>query len=92
MNERIRILEADGYPAYTTPAGWFGFSDEKIRGLCRVFANGWTHFKLKVGGTPADDLRRGRIVREEIGPHNLMDARRQPKVGSSRSYRANLAR
>ena len=77
MNERIRILEADGYPAYTTSAGWFGFSDEKIRGLCREgLANGWTHFKLKVGGTPADDLRRGRIVREEIGPHNrlMLDA------------------
>ena len=77
MNERIRILEAEGYPAYTTSAGWFGFSDEKIRGLCREgLANGWTHFKLKVGGTPADDLRRGRIVREEIGPHNrlMLDA------------------
>ena len=77
INDRIRILEAEGYPAYTTSAGWFGFSDEKIRGLCREgLENGWTHFKLKVGGTPADDLRRGRIVREEIGPHNrlMLDA------------------
>jgi L-fuconate dehydratase len=29
-------------------------------------------FKLKVGGDAADDLRRGRIVREEIGPQNHM--------------------
>ena len=31
---------------------------------------------LKVGGVPSDDLRRGRIVREEIGPHNrlMLDA------------------
>jgi L-fuconate dehydratase len=73
MPQRLRVLEADGYPAYTTSAGWFGFSDDKIRRLCRqALAEGWTHFKLKVGGEPADDLRRGRIVREEIGPHNKL--------------------
>jgi L-fuconate dehydratase len=73
MAERLRVLETDGYPAYTTSVGWFGFSDEKIRQLCRQgLADGWTHFKLKVGGVPADDLRRGRIVREEIGPHNRL--------------------
>ena len=77
MSERLRLLEAEGYLAYTTSAGWFGFNDEKIRQLCRQgLADGWTHFKLKVGGTPGDDLRRGRIVREEIGPHNrlMLDA------------------
>jgi L-fuconate dehydratase len=77
MPERMRLLEAEGYPAYTTSAGWFGFSDEKIRRLCREgVADGWTHFKLKVGGVPNDDLRRGWIVREEIGPHNrlMLDA------------------
>lgn len=66
--ERLRELERSGYPAYTTSVGWFGFADEKIRRLCReALAEGWTHFKLKVGGAPEDDLRRGRIVREEIG-------------------------
>jgi L-fuconate dehydratase len=73
MPERLVLLEAEGYPAYTTSAGWFGFSDEKIRRLCREgLADGWTQFKLKVGGTAEDDLRRGQIVREEIGPHNRM--------------------
>jgi len=71
--ERLATLEAKGYPAYTTSAGWFGFSDEKIRRLCREgIADGWTHFKLKVGGEAADDLRRGKIVREEIGWTNRM--------------------
>ena len=71
--ERRSFLEANGYPAYTTSAGWFGFSDEKIRRLCREgIADGWTHFKLKVGGDPADDLRRGHIVREEIGWDNRL--------------------
>lgn len=75
--ERLATLEAQGYPAYTTSAGWFGFSDEKIRQLCREgIADGWNHFKLKVGGDPSDDLRRGRLVREEIGwdRHMMVDA------------------
>jgi L-fuconate dehydratase len=50
LPERLRRLESDGYLAYTTSAGWFGFSDEKIRRLCRKgLTEGWTHFKLKVG-------------------------------------------
>ena len=70
---RLNLLKRQGYPAYTTSAGWFGFSDERIRSLCREgIADGWTHFKLKVGGDPADDLRRGRIMREEIGWDNCM--------------------
>ncbi len=73
MAERVEKLLAEGYPAYTTSAGWFGFSDEKIRRLCQEgLADGWTHFKLKVGGEPEDDLRRGRIMRETIGPENRM--------------------
>jgi L-fuconate dehydratase len=73
QEQRLAILEGNGYPAYTTSAGWFGFSDEKIRRLCQEgLAEGWTHFKLKVGGTEADDLRRGHIVREEIGWENRM--------------------
>ena len=70
---RLKALERDGYPAYTTSVGWLGFSDDKIRKLCReAMEDGWTRFKLKVGGDPADDLRRGRIVREEIGPENKL--------------------
>jgi L-fuconate dehydratase len=70
---RLATLEAVGYPAYTTSAGWFGFSDDKIRRLCREgLADGWTTFKLKVGGDAADDLRRGHIVRKEIGPENRL--------------------
>ena len=74
---RQKFLEQNGYLAYTTSAGWIGFSDEKIRQLCReALADGWTHFKLKVGGNPADDLRRARLLRAEIGSANklMMDA------------------
>lgn len=66
--ERRKLLEASGYPAYTTSAGWLGYDDEKIRGLCRqARADGWTHLKIKVGRDLADDIRRCRVVREEIG-------------------------
>lgn len=77
QSARLRELERHGYPAYTTSAGWFGFSDDKIRDLCREsISQGWSHFKLKVGGHPVDDLRRARLIREEIGPRNklMMDA------------------
>ncbi|WP_263382397.1 L-fuconate dehydratase [Granulicella arctica] len=71
--ERLAQLQSEGYPAYTTSVGWFGFSDDKIRRLCKeALAEGWTHFKLKVGGIAADDLRRGHIVREEIGWTNKL--------------------
>lgn len=71
--KRLTLLKRDGYPAYTTSVGWFGFSDDKIRRLCReALAEGWTVFKLKVGGAAADDLRRGEIVREEIGWENRL--------------------
>jgi L-fuconate dehydratase len=67
--EREARLRREGFPAYTTSAGWMGYSDERIRGLCReARAEGWTHFKVKVGGSPADDARRVALVRDEIGP------------------------
>ncbi len=71
--EREAELRRDGYPAYTTSAGWLGYSDEKIRRLCREgLAQGWSHFKIKVGRDLADDARRSAIVREEIGPDRTL--------------------
>jgi L-fuconate dehydratase len=67
-HEREAILLRDGYPAYTTSAGWMGYSDDKVRLLCReALAEGFTHFKVKVGAEPADDERRVGLVRETIG-------------------------
>ena len=75
-----------GYPAYTTSAGWLGYSDEKLRTLCReAVAAGWSHVKMKVGQRIEDDVRRARIVREEIGPdrHLMMDANQVWEVGDA---------
>ena len=66
---------ATGYPAYTTSAGWMGYSDDKIRALCReALADG-------LDALQGEGRRRGRtttrgasrLVREAIGPdHKLM--------------------
>jgi L-fuconate dehydratase len=72
-HDREAELARDGYPAYTTSVGWLGYSDDKIRRLCReALAEGWTRFKLKVGLDIDDDMRRMRIVREEIGPDLML--------------------
>jgi len=74
---RIDVLSKGGYPAYTTSAGWLGYSDEKIKRLCReAVEQGFNHVKMKVGSDLDDDLRRAGIIRNEIGPDRtlMMDA------------------
>ena len=76
-SDREREMRENGFPAYTTSAGWLGYSDEKLRNLCReAVAKGWTHFKMKVGANVEDDARRAAIIREEIGAERrlMMDA------------------
>jgi len=66
---RVATLKAEGYPCYTTSAGWLGYSDDKLRTLCaEAIAQGFRHVKIKVGADAADDRRRLAIVREVIGP------------------------
>jgi L-fuconate dehydratase len=66
--ERVNHLLKNGYPAYTTSAGWLGYSDEKIIRLCRqAKQNGWKYIKMKVGTNIQDDIRRAGIIRDEIG-------------------------
>ena len=75
--EREQEMLQSGFPAYTTSAGWLGYSDEKVRGLCReAVVQGWGHVKIKVGRDVEDDARRAGIIREEIGPDRklMMDA------------------
>ena len=88
-------LLRDGYPAYTTSAGWLGYPDHEIRRLCREgIAAGWTHFKIKVGEDLEDDVRRCTLVREEIGPDRrlLLDANQRWDVNEAISNMRVLAR
>ncbi len=70
---RIATLEAEGYPAYTTSAGWLGYSPEKLERLAReALAEGFTRFKMKIGGSLADDINRLEILRRVIGPDHMV--------------------
>ncbi|MEW2379422.1 enolase C-terminal domain-like protein [Micromonospora sp. NPDC047812] len=94
LDERRAGLERDGFPSYTTSVGWLGYPDDKVRALTRqAYAEGWRAMKMKVGGPPADDLRRARIIREEIGPDALlmMDANQVWDVDEAITNMAALA-
>lgn len=91
---RIAEMQRDGYPSYTTSAGWLGYDDDKLRRLCReLTARGWTHFKIKVGRDLQDDIRRCRIIREEIGWDRrlMMDANQVWDVGQAIAWMKQLA-
>ena len=84
--ERISDLLENGYPAYTTSAGWLGYSDEKMRRLCKeAKADGFKHMKIKVGSDLQDDMRRAAIIREEIGDdlQLMMDANQKWDVNEA---------
>jgi L-fuconate dehydratase len=88
-------LLRDGYPAYTTSTGWRGYPDDEIRRLCREAVRaGWTHFKIKVGRDPEDDVRRCALVRDVIGPGRklLLDANQAWDVDEAIARMRQLAR
>ena len=91
---RIATLEREGYPCYTTSAGWLGYSDEKLRRLCQEAIDaGFDHIKLKVGRDLEDDIRRLRIAREVIGPQRklMIDANQIWEVGQAIDWVRQLA-
>ena len=91
---REREMLAQGYPGYTTSAGWLGYTEDKIRRLAREgVAEGWTHFKQKVGGNLEEDMRRAAILREEIGwdRHLMMDANQVWEVDAAVENMRKLA-
>jgi L-fuconate dehydratase len=93
--EREAVLLREGYPAYTTSAGWSGYSDERIRQVCRTaVADGWTHFKVKVGASPGEDEKRVGIVREAIGDTRtlMIDANQRWEVSEAISRVQALAK
>jgi len=91
---RIADLEHEGYPCYTTSAGWLGYPDDKLRRLCQQAVDaGFRHIKLKVGRNLADDIRRVRIARETLGPERelMIDANQIWEVGEAIEWVKQLA-
>ena len=92
--ERIAEMRREGFPAYSTSAGWLGYPDGKMRRLCReLAAGGWNHVKIKVGRDLADDIRRASIIREEIGweRHLMLDANQVWEVDQAIAWMQELA-
>ena len=68
---------AEGYPAYTTSAGWLGYGDDKVAGLVRqALDDGFRHVKMKVGSDLESDARRAALIRDVLGSEGvlMMDA------------------
>lgn len=71
--EREEDIRIQGYPAYTTTVGWLGYTDDKVRSLCKsALLDGYTRFKVKVGDDLAFDQKRLKLIREEIGPQSVL--------------------
>jgi L-fuconate dehydratase len=71
--EREAEMLRDGFPAYTTSAGWMGYAEDTLPHRARAaLADGFRHLKLKVGADLESDLRRARLVRDAIGTNNVL--------------------
>ncbi|MBO0798992.1 MAG: fuconate dehydratase, partial [Blastocatellia bacterium] len=78
-----------GFPAYTTSVGWIGYSDDEVRRqLSAALAQGWSHFKMKVGRDMDDDRRRAALIRDGIGWERrlMMDANQVWDVPQAIAY------
>lgn len=92
--ERAADLEANGYPCYTTSAGWLGYPDDKLRRLCQdAIDEGFNFVKMKVGHDLEDDIRRLTIAREVIGPDRslMIDANQVWEVDEAIDWVNKLA-
>lgn len=92
--ERWATLQREGYPCYTTSAGWLGYDDEKLRRLCKEAIDaGFNHVKMKVGRDKADDIRRLTIAREVLGPDRqlMIDANQVWEVNQAVEWVNDLA-
>jgi L-fuconate dehydratase len=92
--ERRERLLRQGYPAYTTSAGWLGYDDAKLtRRAAQAVADGFRQIKLKVGADLADDIRRCRVARSVVGPdvRLALDANQRWDVGEAIRWTKALA-
>ncbi|PWY96842.1 enolase C-terminal domain-like protein [Testicularia cyperi] len=82
--DREAEMLQDGYRSYTTSAGWSGYDDDKVARLTRsALAQGFNHFKLKVGADLKDDIRRLTLMRSIVDdPKEMPAGRQQPSAAS----------
>ncbi|KAK4219909.1 enolase C-terminal domain-like protein [Rhypophila decipiens] len=96
-SERIKEAEESrAVPAYTTSAGWLGYSEDKMKSLLReTLSKGYRHFKVKVGSNLEQDKRRLALAREVIGYDKgnvlMVDANQVWSVPEAIEYMKELA-
>lgn len=62
------VLDNKAVPAYTTSAGWLGYSDTKVKILLEeALREGFKYFKMKVGSNAEENKRKMELVRSVIG-------------------------
>ncbi|KAL3269047.1 hypothetical protein HHI36_008130 [Cryptolaemus montrouzieri] len=68
LETRLELIEEKGYPAYTTQAGWIGFTDHQMSEAANKYLElGFTAFKVKVGKNLYEDVKRLEKIRSIIG-------------------------
>lgn len=73
LPKNLDDLDSTIFPAYTTAAGWLGYSDEKMKKLANEYLKkGWTNFKMKVGQDIERDIHRCDLIRNIIGYENTL--------------------
>jgi L-fuconate dehydratase len=90
---RSAVLK-EGYPGYDTRVGWYHYDDARIReNVRRSVDQGFSAFKLKVGGSLDQDVRRAQFLREFAGAEAtiMLDANQQWTLPGARLACAELA-
>nr|GAT56973.1 predicted protein [Mycena chlorophos] len=91
-SERETLVRKQGYPAYVTSAGWLGYTDEKVARLTKeALAQGFDHFKMKVGADQANDVRRGKLIRSIIDDPQFLPPGHKPRDPTSEALRGKNA-
>jgi len=93
-SERMETLLSEGYPCYTTSAGWLGYDDAKLRRLTgEAVEAGFRYIKFKVGQNIDDDIRRLTIARDVAGEQCrfMIDANQVWDVGTAIDWVGRLA-
>ena len=73
LPKNIDDLNSTIFPAYTTAAGWLGYSDDKMQTLVKDYLDhGWKYFKIKIGQDIKRDIHRCKLIRRLIGNENKL--------------------
>jgi len=75
--DKEKLLQSKGYPAYTADIGCWTFSNQQIRTACKKFKKlEFKEFKTSVGRTIPESWQRCKLIRSLVGKYDklLVDA------------------